>query len=77
MTFVFQQQLEVLHTAIAGDQIQRQIGGQAAQRKQQRLRGFDLETQLDLRLETIRRAVQCQRHVALTEQGIQMCQQLR
>ena len=54
---VLQHQGESLHAAIAAGEEGGQIGGQPAQREQQRLAGFDFMFEFDTAFEHIRRLI--------------------
>ena len=58
---VFQVQVEALHAAVAPAEKRRQVTGQAAQRKQQRLMGLHIEIEFDAHIETVRRQIERQR----------------
>src|SRR5690606_7526675 len=71
---VLQMQDETLHAPVAAGQEGGQIGGQAAQREEQRLMGLHLEVQLDAFLEDVRWPVELQGQRALAEQAVQLDQ---
>jgi len=62
---MLQIQGETLHAAVAAGQVGGEVGGQAPQREQQRLVGFDVEVQFQAFIEHIRWLVEVQRERAV------------
>ncbi len=72
---VLQVQGKALHATVATTEKGRQVGGEPAQGKQQRLMGLHIEIQLDAQVEAVRRLIEGQPQRALAEQGIQVLEQ--